>query len=228
MRTYPFYLVSTPIGNLEDISRRSIEVLGSIDVLFAEDTRKTRTLLQRYGINVPVIAFHDHNKEKVTPGVIERLKDGETAALVSDAGMPGISDPGYYLVRRLIDEGIAFTVIPGASAVTTALVLSGLPTDRFAFLGYLPRKKGALARVLGEAAEYTGTSIFFESPHRIIKTLRVAGEVMGDREVVVAREMTKLHEEIIRGTGDEVADRMEKSRVRGEITLLVRGRGRKG
>jgi len=228
MRTYPFYLVSTPIGNLEDISRRAIEILGSIDILFAEDTRKTRTLLQRYGINVPVSAFHDHNKERVTPGVIERLKGGETAALVSDAGMPGISDPGYYLVRRLIDEGIEFTVIPGASAVTTALVLSGLPTDRFAFSGYLPRKKGALARVLGEAADYPGTSIFFESPHRIIKTLRAAGEVMGDREVVVAREMTKLHEEIIRGTGDEVADRMEKSKVRGEKTLLIRGRGRKG
>ncbi|HSG28068.1 MAG TPA: 16S rRNA (cytidine(1402)-2'-O)-methyltransferase [Candidatus Krumholzibacterium sp.] len=227
MRRFSFYFIGTPIGNLEDLSMRAVSILGEVDTLWAEDTRKTRTLLQRYGIEVPVRSFHDHNKERVTPGIVEGLAGGGTGALVSDAGMPGISDPGYYLVNRLIEEGIGFTVIPGPSAVTTALVLSGLPSDRFEFLGYLPRKRGALEKALEEAGASAGTSIFFESPHRIGKTLEAAARVLGGREIAVAREMTKLHEEVIRGSAGEIIDRLGERKIRGEITLLVRGKGRK-
>ncbi len=225
MRKYQFYFVGTPIGNLEDLSQRTISIIGSADILLAEDTRKTRTLLNRYGLEIPVRAFHDHNKEKATPSIIRQLEEGVTIALVSDAGMPGISDPGYYLIRRLIEKGIEYTVIPGPSAVTTALLLSGFPTDRFSFFGYVPRKKGARDRILSEAGASVGTSIFFESPHRIVKTLEAIGLLLGDREVVVAREMTKLHEEILRGSAGELVTRFGQRKVRGEITLLIRGTG---
>ena len=171
MRPFQFYFVSTPIGNLEDISGRAVSMLGSVDFLLAEDTRKTRILLARHGIEVPLRPYHDFNKEKVIGSIVESLRGGKTGALVSDAGTPCVSDPGFYLARRLIEEGITFTSLPGASAVTTALVLSGLPPDRFAFFGYLPKKKGAIEKVLLEAGAFTGTSIFFESPHRIVKTL---------------------------------------------------------
>jgi 16S rRNA (cytidine1402-2'-O)-methyltransferase len=226
MRRFPFYLVSTPIGNLADLTHRAVEVLSDVDLILAEDTRKTRTLLKRYGIETNVRSFHDHNKERVTPSIIRSIKGGESAALVTDAGTPGISDPGYYLVRALLESGIEFTAIPGPSAVTQALVLSGLPTDRFTFYGYVPRKKGARSRVIEEAAGGTGTSIFFESPHRLLGTLEAIGSIMPEREIVVAREMTKLHEEVARGTASELLGRFSKGKVRGEVTLLIRGLGR--
>ena len=228
MREYPFYFIATPIGNLEDISSRALSVISSVDLLWAEDTRKTGVLLRRHGIEVPLRSFHDHNKEKVAPTVIRELRGGARGGLVSDAGMPGISDPGYYLVRSLIEEGIGFTVVPGPSAVSTALVLSGLPTDRFSFLGYLPRKKGALEKALEEARESKGTSVFFESPYRIEKTLRAAAGVLGDREVALVREMTKLHEEVMRGSAGAILERIGTRKLKGEMVLLVRGKGRKG
>jgi len=229
MRPFQFYFVSTPIGNLEDISGRAVSMLGSVDFLLAEDTRKTRILLARHGIEVSLRPYHDFNKEKVIGSIIESLRGGKTGALVSDAGTPCVSDPGFYLARRLIEEGITFTSLPGASAVTTALVLSGLPPDRFAFFGYLPKKKGAIEKVLLEAAAFTGTSIFFESPHRIVKTLGTIHELLGEREIAVAREMTKLHEEVLRGTAEEVGRILGgRGGVKGEITLLIRGVGKRG
>jgi 16S rRNA (cytidine1402-2'-O)-methyltransferase len=228
MRDFPFYLVSTPIGNLSDISKRAVEILGSVDFILAEDTRKSGTLLKRHGISTRAVPYHDHNKEKATPGIIARLKAGERGALVTDAGTPGISDPGYYLVRAMIEDAIEFTALPGPSAVTTALLLSGLPTDRFTFYGYVPRKKGARERLLKEAGGAAGTAVFFESPHRLVSTLEAVAAALPGRETVVARELTKLHEEVARGDAAGLAEEFSKRKVRGEITLLIRGAGRDG
>lgn len=228
MREYSFYLVSTPIGNLSDISSRAVEILGSVDFILAEDTRKSGTLLKHCGITARTIPYHDHNKEKVTPGILDRIEGGETGALVTDAGTPGISDPGYYLVRAMIERDIEFTALPGPSAVMQGLVLSGLPTDRFTFYGYVPRKKGARDRLFEEAGATVGTAVFFESPHRIVSTLEALAAVLPGREVVVARELTKLHEEAARGSAEELAGRFATRKVRGEITLLVRGAGKRG
>jgi 16S rRNA (cytidine1402-2'-O)-methyltransferase len=227
MKTFQFYLVSTPIGNVDDLSQRARDVLARVDFVLAEDTRTAKYLLGRFGITTIVRSFHDHNKERVTPAVIRELQSGKTAALVADAGTPCISDPGYYLVRRLIEAGIAFTSLPGASAVTTALVLSGLPPDRFTFFGYVPRKRGARERVLVEAGNYPGTAIFFESPRRLVGTLEEVARLLGDREVVVARELTKLHEEVVRGSAAELARDFGVRGVKGEVTLLIRGAGRR-
>ncbi len=227
MKTIQFYLVSTPIGNLGDCSARAVEVLGAVDVVFAEDTRKARTLFKRYGIDTPLRSFHDHNKERVTPSIISMLKGGERAALISNAGTPLVSDPGYYLVRRLIGEGIPFTAVPGACAAIQALVVSGLPPDRFTFFGFLPRKRGERERVLREAGRNPGTSIFYESPFRIVGTLEMIADILGDTEVVIARELTKLHEEVQRGTASSLAAYFGASKVKGEITVLIRGTGRR-
>lgn len=227
MRRYPFYLVSTPIGNLADITYRAVEALRAADLVLSEDTRKTRVLFSRHGIDTPLRSFHDHNKERVTPWVIERIRAGDVVALVTDAGTPGISDPGFYLVRALIGEGIEFTALPGPSAVTLALVLSGFPTDRFTFYGYLPRKKGARERLIVEAGEQTSTAVFFESPHRLAGTLAAVAALLPDREIAVARELTKLHEEVVRGTAAELARRFGAS-ARGEITILIRGLPHRG
>jgi 16S rRNA (cytidine1402-2'-O)-methyltransferase len=225
-REFSFYLVSTPIGNISDISRRAVEILGSVDFILAEDTRKARSLLGRLGIRKRTLSYHDHNKERITPSLLDRIEKGETGALVTDAGTPGISDPGFYLVRAMIERGIEFTALPGPSAVIQALVLSGLPTDRFTFYGYIPKKKGARKRIITEAAAATGTAVFFESPHRIDSTLEAIAGVIPGRELVVARELTKLHEEVIRGTAGRLAEALAGRRVRGEITLLIRGAGR--
>ncbi|HUV36127.1 MAG TPA: 16S rRNA (cytidine(1402)-2'-O)-methyltransferase [Patescibacteria group bacterium] len=227
MESVQFYLVSTPIGNLGDCSARAIEALGAVDTVFAEDTRKARTLFRRYGINTPLRPFHDHNKVRVTPTIIALLKEGGRAALISNAGTPLVSDPGYYLVRRLVEEEIPFTAVPGPCAVIQALVVSGLPPDRFTFFGFLPRKQGERERTLREAGQNPGTSIFFESPFRIVRTLETIADILGDREIVVARELTKLHEEVKRGTASELAVHFGASRVKGEITVLIRGTGRK-
>ncbi len=227
MRIFQFYLVSTPIGNLGDFSPRAAEVLRSVDTILAEDTRTARVLLDRSAIKTPLRAYHDHNKERVTPLILRELGEGKRFALISDAGTPLVSDPGYYVVRKLIEERIEITAIPGPSAVTTALVLSGLPPDRFTFFGYVPRKPGERARALREALENPYTSIFFESPHRLLSTLEALEEAAGDRDVVVARELTKLHEEVARGRAAELRERFSASPVRGEIVVLVRGTGRR-
>ena len=227
MKTYSFYLVATPIGNLDDLSARAVETLRFVDLVLAEDTRMARRLLSRHGVGTPTSAYHDHNKERVTPGIVARLAAGERMALVSDAGTPTVSDPGFYLVRALIEAGIDFTAIPGASAALDALVLSGLPPDRFTFRGYLPRKSGRLEQTIAEARDDPGTTIFFESPHRLLATLEVMERVLGDRPVAVARELTKLHEEVARGTAAELLARFRLSGVRGEITLVVAGAGRR-
>jgi len=225
MVEYQFYFVGTPIGNLKDISYRAEEILSSVDVVLAEDTRKTRILLRHYGIDVSLLSYHDHNKERVTPKIMRMLEEGKSVALVTDAGTPLISDPGYYILRRLISEGISFTVIPGPSAVTAALVLSGLPTDKFTFFGYVPKKSGQRKRILEEVRKHPYTSILFETPHRLVRTLEEISDLMPGREIVVARELTKMHEEVVRGPVEEVLGKFEKRKVRGEITLLVRGVG---
>ena len=228
MREFSFYLVSTPIGNLSDLSGRAAGILSSVDFILAEDTRKSGRLLAHFGIDTKAVPYHDHNKEKVTPGILDRIEGGETGALITDAGTPGISDPGFYLVRAMVERGIEFTAIPGPSAVTQALVQSGLPTDRFTFYGYVPRKKGAREKLLREAAEEAGTAVFFESPHRVASTLEAAAAIVPDREGAVAREMTKLHEGVARGTLSELAERFAGRKVRGEITIVIRGAGRRG
>ena len=227
MISYHFYFVGTPIGNLRDLSSRAVDVFRSVDLILAEDTRKARVLMGHYGISTPVRSYHDHNKIRVTPSIIKKIEAGQRIALVSDAGTPMISDPGYYLARRLIDKGIEITSVPGASAVLDALVVSGLPPDRFTFFGYVPRKAGVRDRVLHEAAENPGTSIFFESPRRLVKTLEEADRILGERELVVARELTKMHEEVLRGTARELIERFKGRGVKGEITLLIRGVGRR-
>ena len=228
MREFSFYLVSTPIGNLSDLSSRAKEILASVDFILAEDTRKARTLLAHCGIAGRTIPYHDHNKEKVTPGILDRVEAGDTGALVTDAGTPGISDPGFYIVRAMIERGIEFTAIPGPSAVMQALVMAGLPTDRFTFYGYVSRKKGARDRLFEEAGAEAGTAVFFESPHRIVSTLEALARLLPDRQAVVARELTKLHEEVVRGSAAELAGQFAGRRVRGEVTLLIRGAGKRG
>ena len=227
MRVFQFYLVSTPIGNLEDFSARAAETLRSVDLVLAEDTRTARVLLDRYGIRTPVRSYHDHNKDAVIPGVVREIKEGKRVALIADAGTPVISDPGFSLVRKLIEENIEITAVPGATAVMAALILSGLPPDRFTFYGYVPRKAGERSRTLAEAAGNAHTSIFFESPHRLVATLEALAEIAPGREIVVARELTKLHEEVRRGSAEELAAHFTKAAPRGEITVLVRGLGKR-
>ncbi len=227
MKPYQFYLVSTPIGNLEDLSARAAETLRSVDCVLAEDTRKARVLLDRLGIHAQVRSYHDHNERQMTPVIIREIKEGKRFALVADAGTPLVSDPGYPLVRRLVEEGIAVTAIPGACAVTTALVLSGLPPDRFTFYGYVPRKQGERESLLRDAASNPYTSIFYESPHRLLKTLEACSRILGEREIVVARELTKLYEEVLRGTAAALLERFGEAPPRGELTVLVRGLGRR-
>jgi 16S rRNA (cytidine1402-2'-O)-methyltransferase len=227
MREFRFYLVSTPIGNLADLSARAEETLRSVDLILAEDTRKAKILLGHYGIRTAVRSYHDHNKEAVIPSILREIGEGKRIALIADAGTPLLSDPGYELVRKLIEGGVSVTAVPGACAVTTALILSGLPPDRFTFYGYVPRKKGERERLFVEASENPYTSIFFESPHRLGETLEVLARLLGEREIVVTRELTKVHEEVARGTAAALIDHFGKSAVRGEITLLVRGLGRR-
>jgi len=217
-------LVSTPIGNLGDMTHRGVEVLKEADAILAEDTRHSKRLLNHYGIDTRLIAYHDHNKERVTPGLIERLKAGETFALITDAGTPGISDPGFYIVRAARREEITVTAVPGANAILPALVLSGLPTDSFIFLGFPPKKVGALGRAIDALADETRTVVFYVAPHQLLKVLTAFEERFPERRLAVARELTKLHEEVVDGTSRELLDRYEKRAVKGEIVLVVEGR----
>jgi 16S rRNA (cytidine1402-2'-O)-methyltransferase len=215
--------VATPIGNLDDMTLRGLAALATADIVFAEDTRRTRILLSRYELSARLEAYHDHNKMKQTPRIIEKLKAGQRIVLVSDAGMPAVADPGYVLLQALHENDMQWSVVPGPSSVLAALVLSGLPTDRFLFAGYAPRKPGKLRNFLGELLEEPGTVVLLESIHRIVKTLTALTELAPEREVVIAREITKVHEETLRGTAAELIELMQGSRLKGELVLLLRG-----
>ncbi len=216
------YVVSTPIGNLEDITYRAVRVLGEADLIACEDTRQTRKLLDRYGIHKPAISYHEHNEAERTEDLLARLVAGEVIALVSDAGTPLVSDPGYRLVKAAIEAGITVQTIPGPSAALAALAASGLPTDAFHFDGFLPPKPGQRAKTLEALADEHATLIFYEAPHRILETLEAVEQVLGNRPVVVARELTKIHEEFLRGTAAEIRAQLSgRDSVKGEITLLI-------
>jgi 16S rRNA (cytidine1402-2'-O)-methyltransferase len=222
----PLYIVATPIGNLADITYRAVTTLKEADCILAEDTRVTRRLLNHYGIETPLITYHDFNKEKVTPQLIKRLHNGEKLALVSDAGTPGIADPAFYLVRAALREQLEVIPLPGPSAHCVALVASGLPTDRFVFENFLPQKSAQRRRFFITLEEEPRTVIFYESPHRILKVLRDIDETLGDVVVVIGRELTKLHEEFLRGTPKMLLEHFEKHAVRGEMVVLVNTRVR--
>ena len=217
-------LVPTPIGNLEDMTYRAVRVLSEVDGILAEDTRQTSKLLKHYEISKPVSAFHQHNEHKALQRMIERMQGGETLALVSDAGTPGISDPGFLLVRECIKNDIKIETLPGATAFVPALVNSGLPCDRFVFEGFLPHKKGRQTKFKLLAQE-DRTIVLYESPHRLIKTLGQLIEFFeDDREVCVSRELTKIYEENRRGTCSEVLKHYEEHPPKGEIVLIIEGR----
>jgi len=217
------FLVPTPIGNLEDITVRAKRILGEVDAVIAEDTRVSGRLLQHYGISRPLISFHAHNEHRMTDQLVARMAQGERFALVSDAGTPAISDPGFLLVRAAVKEGIAVECLPGATAFVPALVNSGLPCDRFVFEGFLPVKKGRRTRMEGLREEQR-TMVFYESPHRIVRTLRELTEVFGaERQASISREISKLHEETVRGTLPELAEHFETHPPKGEFVLCVAG-----
>jgi len=216
------YLVGTPIGNLEDITLRALRVLREADLIACEDTRRSRKLLDHFEIHKPLLSYHDHNEEASAKGLAARAQAGDNIAVITDAGMPGISDPGFRLVQEAIQSGITIVPIPGPVALETALIASGLPTDSFRFGGFLPSRKSQREKALAEVAAETATLVFYEAPHRIEATLADIVEILGDRPVVVAREMTKLHEEFLRGTASTVlAGLRARNRARGEITLLI-------
>jgi len=216
------YVVGTPIGNLEDVTLRALRVLQEVDLVAAEDTRSARVLLGRHGISTPVTSFHDFTSAGKGLRLVERIKAGDDIALISEAGMPAISDPGYALIRQVLDAGCDVTCVPGPSAVLTALVLSGLPAHAFHYVGFLPRKAGERLRLLKTLAEERETVIFFESPHRLVAALRDAVEAFGgDRPIAVARELTKRYEEVLRTTTAEALAHFEQAKPRGEFTLVV-------
>ncbi|HUI67754.1 MAG TPA: 16S rRNA (cytidine(1402)-2'-O)-methyltransferase [Nitrospirota bacterium] len=217
------YIVATPIGNLEDITLRAIRVLREVDLIAAEDTRHTRHLLDRYEIETQLTSYHDHNKEEKAPILIAQILEGKSMALVSDAGTPGISDPGYFLINLAVDQKIPIAPIPGATAAIAALSISGLPTDSFVFEGFLPAKHGARLKRLQKLSQEERTIIFYEAPHKIIKTIEDMHGVFGDRRAVVTRELTKIHEETIRGTLSDILTRLHRGTIKGEFTIIVHG-----
>jgi len=217
------YIVATPIGNLEDITLRAVRMLKEADLIAAEDTRHTRHLLDRYSIDTQLTSYHDHNKEEKAPVLVSRMLDGKNVALVSDAGTPGISDPGYFLINLAIEQNIPVVPIPGATAAIAALSISGLPTDSFAFEGFLPAKQHARQKRLQELSTEERTLIFYEAPHKIIKTVEDMLEIFGDRQAVITRELTKIHEETIRGMLSDILKRLQTGTIKGEFTILVHG-----
>lgn len=217
------YLVATPIGNLDDISPRALKTLTGVDFIAAEDTRITRRLLGHYGISKEVVSYHDFSRPGVLERLLQRLRGGETCALVSDAGTPGISDPGYRLIERAVKEHISLVPVPGPSAQLLALIASGLPTDRFLFAGFIHRKKGR-EKQLDWIASQPVTTVFYESPHRLLKTLTMLAERVPERRLVLARELTKLHEEFRRGTVRELAEYYKDNEPRGEFVAVLEGR----
>ena len=217
------YVVATPIGNLEDITLRALRVLKEVDVIAAEDTRHTQILLSHYGIRTPLTSYHEHNEKTKARQLMSRLERGEQIALVSDAGTPAISDPGYRLAVEAIRGGIPVIPIPGASALTAVLSAGGLPTDRFVFDGFLPAKKQERRARLRALSSETRTLVIYEAPHRLTETLNDLVEILGDRETVLAREVSKVHEEFLRGRLTEVAKQIAGREIKGELTLLIGG-----
>lgn len=218
------YLVPTPIGNLEDITIRALNVLKSVSLILAEDTRVTKRLLNKYEIETPLTAFHAHNEHKRLEGIIEQLQDGQDIALVSDAGTPGISDPGYLLVREAVAQSIEMTCLPGAAALIPAVVMSGLPCDKFHYEGFLPQKKGRMTR-LKYLLSIPHTFVIYESPHRVLKALKQIAELSEfDRKISISREISKMYEENIRGLNSELIVEIESRKsVKGEIVMVVEG-----
>lgn len=217
------YIVSTPIGNLDDITLRAIETLKNVDIIACEDTRRTIILLEKFGISKKLVSYYSYNEKQKAEELITILKSGKNVALVSDSGTPAISDPGYILIKRAIEENIKVIPIPGVSAFVCALVVSGLPTSEFTFVGFLPHKKGRKKKLQKLASEER-TIILYESPHRILKTLSEVLETFGDREIAVAKELTKLHEEIFRGKISEVLKKLTSDKVKGEFVIVISGK----
>ena len=216
------YLVSTPIGNLEDITHRAIRLLGEVELIACEDTRHTQKLLKHYGINTRTISYHEHNEQERATQLLKLIDSGSDVAVVSDAGTPGISDPGFRLARLAIESGVRVVPVPGASALIAALVASGMPTDEFFFGGFLPSRSGARRMRLSELRSFPATLIFYEGPHRIAATLKDAYEILGEREAVVARELTKMHEEVARGRLSDLAEVFSSAeKARGEMVLII-------
>ncbi len=217
------YICGTPIGNLEDITIRALKILKEVKLIAAEDTRHTKKLLIHYQINTKVTSYHEYNKFKKAPYLVEILKNGQDIALVSDAGMPGISDPGYVLINLALNNNIKIIPVPGVSALITALVVSGLPTDKFVFEGFLSRKIKERKRYFKSIENEERTIIFYEAPHRLKRTLKDMSDVWGERKIVIARELTKKYEEIIRGNLSQVITEINTKEIKGEITLVVQG-----
>ncbi len=217
------YIVATPIGNLEDITLRAIRILKEVDLIAAEDTRHTKKLLTHYQINTPLTSYYDHIETEKAPVLVAQLQAGQHIALVSDAGTPAIADPGYRLVKGAAEAGIAVVPVPGPSTVTALLSVSGLPTDRFAFEGFLPAKPPQRRKLLQQLKREERTLLFFESPHRLHETLADIEAIFGDRPLVLGRELTKLFEEVLRGTVSELQAQLQDREIKGEVALLVSG-----
>jgi len=218
----PLYIVSTPIGNLKDITLRALDILKDSDLILAEDTRRTSNLLGKYDIKgKKLISFNDFNKEKRTLEIVKELNEGKNISIVSDSGTPGISDPGFYLIREAIRENIKIVPIPGASASIAALVSSGFATDSFVFYGFISKKEKAKKDLFNEIKDNNKTTIIYESPYRLVKTLKIIAEIIPDREICVARELTKKFEEFIRGNVKEVYEKLKDMSIKGEITIIL-------
>src|SRR5258706_3084425 len=222
------YIVPTPIGNLEDITLRALRVLKEVDLIAAEDTRHSQHLLTHYGIKTALTSYHEHNEREKAAQLVEQIKNGANIALISDAGTPAISDPGFRLVVAAIEAGINIVPLPGASALATVLSASGLPTDRFIFEGFLPAKQSERKGRLQAVVDATASLIFYEAPHRLQDTLTQMLEVLGDRQIVVAREISKIHEEFLRGAVSHVIGRLADREIKGEITIVVHGSSGEG
>ncbi|MBW2558509.1 MAG: 16S rRNA (cytidine(1402)-2'-O)-methyltransferase [Deltaproteobacteria bacterium] len=226
MQKGTLYIVSTPIGNLEDITLRAIRILREVRLIAAEDTRRTRILLNAYQIDTPLTSLHDRNELKKSIHLIARLNEGMDIAYVSDAGTPGISDPGYVFVKQAISESIKVVPIPGPVAAVAALNVSGLPMDSFVFFAFLPTRRGKRQQLLESIKEESKTMVFYESPNRLVATLQDVNEILGDREIAVSRELTKIYEETLRGTVREVSESLRGKKIKGEITLVISGAAR--
>ncbi len=216
-------LVSTPIGNLGDLSERAVAALRDADAVLCEDTRHTRKLTSHFGISTQLVSYHDHNKERITESLVERLRGGETLALVSDAGTPSLADPGFYITRAAIAAGVAVTSVPGANALLPALQLSGLPTDRFVFEGFAPKKSGQMENTLKAVADDPRTLVYYVSRYSIVKFLAAVETVLADRPAAVCREMTKQFEEVVRGTAAELRVHFEQKEPKGEFVVVIGG-----
>jgi len=217
------YVVPTPIGNLEDMTFRAVKVLGEADLIAAEDTRHTQKLLNHFDIRNNLLSYHEHNKRERAGQLVKRLESGENVAIVSDAGMPAISDPGHELVKLVIEKGLNVVVLPGANAALCALVGSGLPTDEFLFYGFLPRKRQAKEEELSRLKGLQATVIFYESPYRVKNTLRMIANILGNRQIVIAREITKIYEQFVRGDAKEAINWAENNEIKGECCIVVEG-----